>query len=1154
MDIKNRLRGRLRAVLLLLCAAATFAAPAAGGGYSVMKDWQLVGSAASNFESIDLLLVGATAFGNALQTVNATSFWTGESASGDEDISHFITNTRQLVGTKWQNFGLLIGPRDTYGSSAWSVYQTPISVSDSQIANYGDSSITNAYNKYKAFGYAVENLNAAAQRSKGSSVSIEQGLDAMSSAAMRLGSFGVEFLNGYNPGPLLLSLYDKGYLAMYPNNKLVQFVVGNPAEGKPGNEMLREIINLFGSEVGTTGLSFFVLVNAVIAVVGFGLSMLLTLLGNRSVGDGIRGLLVKVAIGTVGIYIISNLMSTMLNWVEGTVFDVGASATAEYAQQNLNLYDWYLTGFSIPTGMPLDIDSSGQFVLTPPKVRRINAHTYSRLTGIPEDQVTDGMIQERMENYTINGNVGVASFVTPTMTTTRNENPGEGDPVEEITGWSTNVYYALMNNYANNAENLLEGNDAEGSPLFGVRTVTGGTPYLNMSSLSMTRKSDGSGWTVRNYYTNNNYYGLNPISAFNMLRSHFYGASISSTATVSPPIAYAAYDIASYTADPDDPVEQHMNAFVRFIASWTLVLAALKGLISIISSGFAGMFSGGVKTVFGSSKGLGQAIGAVLAMLLGIIGISLIMSITLSLLDALYGLAGSLIGDAGVIDEFLQPVQDTLGKIPVLGALLVGLSKTVTGLVLSLIMALTFPKLGGIPITMFAQAMSELPGRMAEKGQQIESMLMSGRGPGGGSGLGGGRPGQAGAMGKQMARQSLADGSRQAGSVIRAGIGAAGAVGGVALSMAGRGLNKLGDRVEAGGSGGSSADDGSGWPDGDDPVQDGYDDVQQDDGQPLGQEDGAEGIPGGADEGTADSAGAEDMADGSMPDGDMEDAGEDVPDTGTNGQDVPGGTADGDAGMPGTGPEGIGDSGTAEDMPEGMGQGDNNVVESSQQGGDVNMDQQAIIEENNVDESRQDNSEQSAEEAMEGPAGMVPAEDSAGPGAGAAPMGGGDNMSFQESTANDINMQGSGGGGSHTSSSHTGSSSSHSSSHSTEGGQAGTARQEQKQDAKKPAGEGGSRRQTVNQQEARKPDIRRERRARLLHALGDGLQVAGGNRSLGDGIRDAIGYASEAAVSSVVSPQTMNSFAQDIRNRRQLRMEFRRQDARNSRKERNSKK
>lgn len=766
-NLPSKLKKQLQTALLLLCAIATFAVPAFGGGYNILKDESVISSAAA-IEDVDLLLVAASAFGEARKVMNAT----------DNDAkSVFTSNTSAIVGNKWQNIGLLVGARDALSGSTWSTYQSPITLSNTEVTTYGSDAFVNAYNKYKAFGFAVQNLNNSAQKSNSSAVSVEEGLDAMSNAAIKLGSFGTEFLNTYNPGPVLLALYDISYLsnAHYSSNKLVQIV--------RNNDVLYNIISFFGTKsVPGVPFSFFVLINAVIATFGLALSMFLTLLGNRSIGDGIRKFLIRIVIGTVGIYVIAHVLSTGLDLLDNTIGTVGSSSSAAYVENNLNVYDWYLTGFEVPSGITLDIDAKGNFVFSRENVRAINEYTYGRITG---NSPNDDAIKERMETYSQNGNVGTASFITPSSTSSDGENEA----------WATDVYYAIMNNYAQNKESLMDGNDEESSPLYGKGDTFRITlsKYLWMSYLNVNQ--DGDIWHVTGS-SSTVFYGLNPISAFNMVRSDFSGDAISATATVYPSLAYVAFDV---TRGFSTTGSDHMNSITRFIASFTLILAAMKGLITIVTAGFGGILAGGTKTAFGSSHGFGQAIGGVIALVFGTIGISVIMSMTLSLLDTLYGISVSLVGETEIISTFLQPIQDAVGGIPVIGSLLMGICSSITEAILTLILALTFPKMGGIPITIFAQYMADLPGRIAEKAQMIDGMLLSGRSSAGGGLPGGPRGGQRGQYGRQaqsMANQAFSNGARQAGQVMKAGAAAAGSLAGASLATLGKAVNKKADNLE----------------------------------------------------------------------------------------------------------------------------------------------------------------------------------------------------------------------------------------------------------------------------------------------------------------------------------------------------------------------
>ena len=200
----------------------------------------------------------------------------------------------------------------------------------------------------------------------------------------------------------------------------------------------------------------------------------------------------------------------------------------------------------------------------------------------------DAAIKAQMESYTQSSNVGIASFIMPSYSS--------GDEGGEA--WSTDVYYAILKNYAENKEDLMDDGGNESSPLHGLDGFNlFRSRYFWMSDMRMDQNGDG--WTASGY-GGNNYYGLNPISAFNLIRSDFSGSGITATATVYPSIAYVAFDVNSLHSYSDS-ASTNMNALTRFIACFTLVLAALKGLITIFTAGFGGLISGGVKTAVGSS-------------------------------------------------------------------------------------------------------------------------------------------------------------------------------------------------------------------------------------------------------------------------------------------------------------------------------------------------------------------------------------------------------------------------------------------------------------------------------------------------------------------------------------------------------------------------
>lgn len=1211
--LPTKVKRQLKNAMLLVCAIATFAVPAFGGGYSVLKEEHITSQAAA-IEDVDLLLVAASAFGEARKVMNAT----------DNDLKDiFVSNTSAIIGNKWPNMGLIIGARDSLSGSIWSNYQSPLTLSGSEVTTYGDGNLADAYNKYKAFGYAVQNLNSNAQKSQGSAVAVEEGLDAMSAAAIKLSSFGVKFLNDYNPGPVLIALYDSSYLATYSSNKLVQIVLNN--------DVLKNIITLFGDPVvtiGATNWSFFVVINAVLAIVGFALSLLLTLLGNRNIGDGLRKFIIRIFIGTCGIYLIGNFMSIMLGWVNETMLDVGQSDESRYVEENLNLYDWYLTGFKLPRNTNLQIDSKGNFIFTPDIVRSINEYTYGRIHG----EGDDAAIKAQMESYTQSSNVGIASFIMPSYSS--GEEGGEA--------WSTDVYYAVLKNYAENKEDLMDDGGNESSPLHDGGSFTlFKSRYFWMSDMRMDQNGDG--WTASGY-GGDNYYGLNPISAFNLIRSDFSGSGITATATVYPSIAYVAFDVNSLHSYSDS-ASTNMNALTRFIACFTLVLAALKGLITIFTAGFGGLISGGVKTAVGSSQGLGQALGAVIALLGGIIGISLIMSMTMSLLDTVYGIALEIVGDTEVLNSFLQPVQEAVGGIPVLGKVLVGICRSIAEAIMTLVLALTFPKLGGIPITVFAQYMADLPGHMAERAQMIESTLMSGRSSAGG-GFGGSRggSGQYGRMARQMAGNAFSSASRQTGAIVGAGMAAAGSLAGAGLSLAGKQLNKKADALEGKpdnpgiknwddmspeqqAKAAEAASSTDGWADMDEDARQAalkdagvYDDNRADSGTPehdpaMGSDIGSvEEAP--VEESVAAAEDTLDAADSVVEEAPQDPAAGTVEENGAPIQEVgqessmnqpaaqetePAPAASAEGGAPaetapaaapviGTGGEGK-TGGTVPSTGNGSGQTVNvkegDHVEGSKQTVDTKVKQDAKMDAKSVDASNTVNTTDAGKELGTAPTATMPTGELSGTTTGLGATGtaaGGITATAQQAQAAGKETVHSGSLPTGTSSSKTGRSAAQQSganahytsvSQNTQAGgnttQTNTARadsmtqvnmgadqsrsvsqagsptqapggqqsldQEIDPQARKAAEAGGAGQSmnngTAKSQYGKEMTAKEQRQARLLHAAGDGLQMMGGNRTLGQGIVDALGYAKDAALIAATPEELQQSgFMTNLRMKR----------------------
>lgn len=1154
-----KVKRELQAILLLACVVVTFAMPAFYGGYNALKTEHIESSAA--ITDIDLLLVGSSAFGEARKIMNSTN---------PDAQEQFIKNVETLVGSKWQNLGLLLGPKDALSGSTWNVFQNPTTLSYFEVQNYNGTDdkapgFVEAYEKYQAFGSAVGKLNMEARRSHSSAVSVEESLDSLSSAALKLGNFGTKFLNDYNPAPVILSLYDSSNLTTYSDNKLIKIV--------QSNQVMKQIICLFGDKVAGTDVSFFVMFNIVIAIMTFALSLLLSLAGNQSIGDGFRKFLVRIVIGTVGIYVIGTVMSVMLDHVTDTVLNSEAAESASFIENNLNVYDWYQTGFSIPTTVnDLKIGKDGDFKFSKKTVEAINRYTYSRLTG-KTGSAED--IKKRMENYAKDKNYVVASFVTPTY---KANSEGEGE------AWATDTYYEMMERFAANEELTDAGVVGPSIAIYSSR-------YLWMSNLKM-EKNRGGTWKLSMLGTTDptsgdcskdNLYGLNPISAFNLLRTEFSGLNITATNEVYPTISYVAYDAVNVT-EPSDG--SNMNSILRFIAIFTIIMAALKGMITIFTAGFGGILAGGIKTAAGSSHGLGQAIGGVIAILGGLIGISLILSVTMTLLDAVYGIAYELLSGAEIIDAILEPIEDAVGDIPLIGDLIMNACECVVGFLLTLIFSLTFPKLGGIPINVFCQYMADLPGKIAERAQMIEGMIMTGRSsaghglgprPGGGSGGGYGR------MAAAQASQAFGNAQRQAVGVM-AGVGAAGAaITGMGLSAAGKAMNKKADAAE-----GKPSNPGlDNWDDLSPEEQsaaaaaaadagDEWDDMDQEARQKA-MEERMEAEKADAQEGT-DADGAD--ADGESPDGEAESLAGDLDEDADSVNTGDGDMASISEAVGEEGAESAEGADVADDM-EGQSLGDEDgnadgadvtdadglsMAEGGSEEGDADYDNtqetlnaeqnvtndiKADADARNVDNSSltEDNDSDDAEGTqLDGKdadgkpiSGMNDKDDMAKKAGENTPGSMSANVQNNQ-TANMKNDQKANIQASQVDKSKATSMSRNETKTGQNTGQkTGTG---QSTRSRTSGGEGLN--GTSTSAWGKEMTVKEQRKARIMHAVGDGLQMAGGNRTVGDGLKDAAGHLKDAAVAYTISDDVLPTLTGSVREQRRMRDARRRRNQQNN--------
>lgn len=734
-------RQLVKRTLLLLLFVVTCAVPILSGtGGVAFQPKQVTADAAGTYEKTALDFAAATAFEDARSMAKMDE-------SDDPLYTTFYDNLKALTdGNHWGNVGLFIGPRGVSRNvDNISTLFSSVTVDEKQMQTY-DSETGDAFSKYKAFGTAMQKLNAQSMKKKGASSSLEEGLNEVSAAAAKLTNLGINLIKDYNPAPLVLAMVDNSELSQNPDNKLVAVV--------NGNENLREMFSFLGSNTGF-GIPWSYFLTCLAAFLLLVTSVLMTLFNGRAAGENIRKMIVKIVIGCVAVPLIAKGLNWGIDFL-GDAADIQANApNDQYVSQNLNLSDWYATGFSIPSGVSIHIDEKGRFQLSPENVKAINEHTYQIVTG---KTPTPTAMKNRMEeaHVQLNQALNSVSFSEPIR-------KSDNEP------WKTATFYRVLDQFGKNET----WSDVEkGDP-----STVG---YLFANGLIMAK--DGDGWNVEG---TGETYGISPIAATNLMRTTFSSSSM--VGNLNGYMGGVAFDVDTGAAMGD----AHMNAIIRFLATFSLVMAAMKGLFSIFAAGFGGILGGSAKGALGSSPGLGQAVGGVIALVGGVFGIGVIMTMSFTLLDQVYGIVCDLFSTVQGGTNLLEPLAEAVPDISIIGPLFARALKNVGSFLITLFCAITLPKFGGIPVTLFCQYLSELPHVMAERAQQIENKFTGDFRAGGGR-MGGGAMGSAGSLFNQAANS----GKDQMKALGKGASMVGGALLGFGAAKAGSALNNALDKKE----------------------------------------------------------------------------------------------------------------------------------------------------------------------------------------------------------------------------------------------------------------------------------------------------------------------------------------------------------------------
>ena len=679
----------------------------------------------------------ALADGDSKKDSNASA-----SGSDSKDVTTFKNNIKTILSTtnSFSNVGALIGPiglsqqasgTDTVAqkSAADVRFLKTFMVTNSQQPGSDDT----AGMAYYTFGKAFANTVSMANKVSPSQASGNKVSAALRNTSAKIANIGITLLRYFSPAPVLLALFNENELRNASNgdNLFVKFVIGN--------EILRDMIHFFGGRAPAP----FSRVSNMFMIVGICSFFMLGFYGfaeffsSGSLIKWLKKTFLKVTIMMVGIPLSMKVYNEGLKLLDNFVAVQSQPPESEALRNNLGLAMWANAGFALPSGTELKVVNDN-FEWNEDTVQNINLHS-ARLLGLisnsqeqhPSNKVKE-LVVKKMISFGDDKNNATLAWA---------------EPLTE----DGKVYHTDGLNALSDALGSDEKIDPKSKDI-NLNTIG----YLNNGKM----KASGSGDTYTYSQTDNNYWGFSPIAAFNFVNTDFSNTSISIIDNMStnkiPAVAAeaAAYNVGSAKQLNSRGHEIHMPDPVAGIISFVSIIFAVKALSLILTNGFGGLLFGAGRSTAGSAQGVGQLIGGICALVGGLMGVALIDVLILQAFDFVYGLISELVdklpGISNLNDAAASIQKSAIGKIPWIGNTIVGLCRSISTLLSSIIVLLFSVSFIRVPLMAFAQACAGLPMKFAEAAARMEAKITGDYNPPSGGGMPGG---MAGALAKSAAQQ-----------------------------------------------------------------------------------------------------------------------------------------------------------------------------------------------------------------------------------------------------------------------------------------------------------------------------------------------------------------------------------------------------------------
>ena len=716
------------------------------------------------------------------------------SKSAEASQQNMVTNMKHLMSAgNFGSVGLVIGPTsgsssktDAYGNLTSSATLDKAGMATFDNNYMGGSGKVYAYH---TFGLAMTHLKDTAKKTPVSAMYTDETVAGVEKIAKAFAKFGLNVIREYNPLPVIASFYDSSHLnnAAYTgrgsdSNALIQMINANP--------MVSGAIRVFGDpiQVGGASVSRSFMITGVIAFVSIGYAAFLKLWNGQRAAIHMRKILVRIVVASVAVPLVAIYGAKAMSWANQALNSNERDQEVVLTENNLNIYAWYKnTNFGLPPGVTLKVEN-GYFQFDAPTIKAINEYSAKNNTSATGENMGDQLIgslfggkRDKNGKLTTGSTIKVAAGINDNKTKIT-FSPTYGQVgAQALTGGATPWDTSSISQFA---EALGENKKYEGKDKEDVTA----NQYVNVTGLSAaaTGAKDGTSYT----YTGNGQYGMSPLAAYNLMATNFSSDGMvvsTNTGNITTPTVAAGIIYGAGREQKSAP------AILKLVMMFTMVGVGMKAIMSILSAGFGGLFKGAAGASLGSTAGFGTAVGGLLALVLGMLGLSVIMTIALDLVDVVWTFISKLLFSSDTmkaLDEIAGDMLGGIGDIPIIGGMLKSAITGIASLVMTVIGVMMLPQLIKTPITAWGEFMSGIPSSISERFAAWERAFTGDYHAGGGSFFGGGRGGGGGGLGGGGGTTSA---MKQAEAKKRAARGKAMTVGGAMI--AGAGLSYLGAKI-----------------------------------------------------------------------------------------------------------------------------------------------------------------------------------------------------------------------------------------------------------------------------------------------------------------------------------------------------------------------